>query len=124
MHDHETSAKHFRRNLTRWYKFFKHMPISLDDISAVKMSDQRGTSYEARRDTAGSWVVYRIYHVKYDKTTSRIQHETQGIGLSIGGALELLRSNCPEGMSRNKNDFDHPVQVAKLIHYEFAPLTA
>lgn len=121
MHDHETPGKHFRRKLTRWYKFLTHAPISLDDISVVQMSERSGTSYEARRDMTGGWSVYRIYNSASDKTMHCSIHETQGVGLTLENALELLRQKSPEAMGRNPTVYNHPRSVAKLIRYEFAP---
>lgn len=124
IHDHETSGRHFRRSMTRWIKFFSHEPISLEDISVVQMSERSGTSYEARRDMTGGWSVYRIYNTAYDKTTNKAVHETQGVGMSLESALELLRSKSPEGMARRPRVYNHPSMVAKLIHYEFSAPSA
>src|SRR4051812_1278703 len=115
IHDHETPAKHLRRRVTRWIKFFRHEPISLEDISVVQMSERSGTSYEARRDMTGGWSVYRIYNTAYDKTTNRAVHETQGTGLTLESALELLRTKSPEGMAHNPDVYNHPSMVARLI---------
>ena len=112
--DHETSAAHWRRRLTRWYKFFKNMPLALEDISVIQMTEKSGTAYEARRDAVGTWSVYRIYQVKYDKTFHAV-HETQRTGLSLENALDMLSRNCPEGMTRKSGVYNHPLQVAKQI---------
>lgn len=117
--DHETTAAHWRRRLTRWYKFFKHIPISLEDISVIQMTANSGTAYEARRDAMGNWSVYRVYQVKYDKTFMAM-HEMQGNGMSLEKALDLLSEKCPEGMTRKSGVYNHPLQVAKLISHEFA----
>jgi hypothetical protein len=116
--DHETSSTHLLRRLTRWYKFFTKLPISLEDISVIQMAEGSGTSYEARRDAVGTWAVYRVYQVKYDKT-SHAMHETQGSGLSLENALDMLSRNCPDGMARKSGVYNHPVQVAKLIRHDF-----
>jgi hypothetical protein len=118
--DHETPATHLRRRLTRWYKYFKNIPISLKDISVIQMTERDGTSYEARRDTGGRWEVYRVYRVRHDKTGFLTQHETQGLSLTLAGALDLLSAKCPEGMTRRTNAYNHPLQVAKLIRHQFA----
>lgn len=116
--EHETPAIHLRRRLTRWYKFFKNAPISLEDISVIQMTEGSGTHYEARRDAVGGWAVYRIYKVKYDKTFQTM-HETQGSGMPLEKALDLLSEKCPDGMTRNSGAYNHPLQVAKLISHEF-----
>ena len=121
IHDNETPAKHLRRRMTRWYKFFKNIPISIDDISVVQMAERSGTSYEARRDKNGGWAVYRIYRVLYDRTSYATQHETQGVGLQLDAALNLLGQKSPEAMARNTGVYNHPVQVAKLIRHEIEP---
>lgn len=118
-HDHESPSRHLWRALVRRYKSFKKLPISLEDISVVQMSRADGTSYEARRDRAGGWAVYRVYGSAYG-SGMRAVHEALGIGLTLESALDMLSQRCPEGMDRNAGRYNHPRQVARLIRHVFA----
>ena len=118
-YDREKSGTHLRRFLTRCYKSYKHQPLIMDDISVVHLDERDGTAYEARRDQSGAWSVYRTYSVSYGKQRRHV-HESLGVSLTLEKALDMLQNRCPEGMARNKDEYNHPLQIAKIIKYEFA----
>lgn len=112
--DIEKPSTHFRRKLSRWMKKLSGKKLTLDDISVVQVKDRHGTSYEARRSNDGGWTVYRVYTTAYEKTKQVMYEKVRDIE-TIEQALAILGGVCPVTQMKNTGDYNHPVQIARLL---------
>jgi hypothetical protein len=112
--DIETPSTHFRRFLSRWTKKIRGRKLTIDDISVVQVRDRHGTSYEARRSIDGGWTVYRIYNTAYGKE-KRASYEKVRDLETLEEALGILNGICPVTHVKNSGEYNHPVQIARLL---------
>jgi len=112
--DIEKPALHFRRKMSRWLKKFNGKKLTIDDISVIQVYDIHGTSYEARRSIDGGWTVYRIYNTAYGKN-KQVSYEKIRDVETARQAVDILNGICPVTEMKNTGDYNHPVQIARLL---------
>lgn len=112
--DIEKPSTHFRRKLSRWLKKLRGEKLALEDISVMQVCDVHGTSYEARRSIDGGWTVYRVYSTSYEKK-GRTSYEKVRDVETPEQAIGILNGICPVTQVKNTGDYNHPVQIARLL---------
>lgn len=112
--DIETPSTHFHRKMSRWLKRLRGQKLAIEDISVVQVRDRHGTSYEARRSIDESWTVYRVYSTAYGKK-KRVSYEKIQDVETLAQALDILNAICPVTQVKNTGDYNHPLQIARLL---------
>lgn len=112
--DIEKPSTHFRRKLSRWFKKLRGEKLAIEDISVIQVRDTHGTSYEARRSIDGGWTVYRVYTTSYGKE-NRVMFEKVRDIETVEQALDILNGICPAAQMKNTGDYNHPVQIVRLL---------
>lgn len=113
----ETVSVRFRRVARRLKKRLQGKPLTLDDISTIRMAESWGATYKAKRNPQGNWDAYMIYGVPSNSPEIPGYTVCKNLGenMSPQQAIETLAKASPLAMKHKTNRHNHPVQVAKLI---------
>ncbi|HYD19262.1 MAG TPA: hypothetical protein VEF76_12370 [Patescibacteria group bacterium] len=121
--DYEPRRIHFRRFLSRLYKQWKNIPLTVEDMSVIRVTSAGGTIYEARRGHTGAWTVYRISRHSYEgiRGDGRSVWETLRQDVPVETAVAELIRRCPPCLTSDETRYNHPANVLKLLNAAALP---